>query len=265
MAMDDELNGESRIRDLSVLEGNKKNLSVRANDIHKELSESVIPTLTKERDRLWREKVALGAQDSTMKRDNPPPRKAKEALLRAVEIVGGEFFVSSKRRMERLEGLEQNSKKTLDYLEVRYKGARKISPMYFREKHRLEKEHKKIITQLNEATLQYNHRVNYLNLPENQNRITEIAEKLLVEDTRRDIKLREVERSFAKTEKALERAYDIKRSVKDLGDTRLRIREVTLRVDSGAVRIPVPKIAKELEQSNRQNIVQNRLRQKITR
>ena len=110
-----------------------KGATIPASSIVAELKEKVLPTLEVERERIWQERVSLGLQPKNPLYPNEGPKYSqlsneKRALERAVELVGGDYFVQAKRQVERLEELDLKAEKSLEYLDRTHKGISKFSP-----------------------------------------------------------------------------------------------------------------------------------------
>lgn len=211
-----------------------------------DLKENAIPKLELERERLWNERESLGLKKDLASYPvqtylYPQRLEPKEALQMAIDKVGGDSFVQAKRNVERLEKLDYKIETLMGDVDRMYKGISRLTPSYIKKKNSLEKEQLKIREAYNISVIQYNQRVKELNTPETQKKIEKLAEDLLRNDIKREIKRKTLEKSFVRTEAHLERVYEAKRKLMALGDLKVPIRNISVKVGEERIKIPMPK------------------------
>ena len=101
----DDQNREMTPRAFSLVKGGKElEKTLSASAVTKELKESVIPKLEAERAKLRTERLSLGLKESALpypygKNEYLPRSTAKEALQKAADLVGGDYYVQSKKEV----------------------------------------------------------------------------------------------------------------------------------------------------------------------
>ena len=245
--MDDGSSGESpsKIPNLSVVQGGTERNLVRADLLSQELSSKLIPALQTQKKSLERYQSALGlkkdSSDIYRKRMvYPPPLTAEKAIKLAVDKVGGQYFIEARRSVERLEGLEEKAQRAFDTFGQETKGLRALSPGHYKKRQFLFKDLQQKRKLLNEALTRYNHRVDVLNRPENEAKIRSLAESLIKDDAKLQVRRLHVDRKLERISRTLRQAYKRERQFSELGKEKVHIKRLAVNLGEKRLSMPVP-------------------------
>ncbi len=230
---------------LKLVEGKIDTELVSASEVATELQTKVIQPLHAEKQTLERAQISLG-----LKRDPndiyrkryvyPPPLNAEKAMSQAVDRVGGDYFVQDRRLVDRLENLEDKTIRSLEYLKRETKGFERIKPNQIKRRHYLTKELTTQRKSLNEALTRYNNRVAVLNRPENQEKIRNVAESLLKDDVKLQVKRIEVDRQLENVSRTLKQSYTLEKDFRELKAEKVLIRRDPLSIGEKTLSVPSP-------------------------
>lgn len=230
---------------LKLVEGKINTELVPASELATEMQSKVIQPLHAEKQALEQAQVSLGLRrDPTdiyrKKYVYPPPLTAEKAMSQSVDRVGGEYFVQDRRLVDRLEDIEDKTIRSLEYLKRETKGFQRIKPNQIKRRHYLTKELTKQRKSLNEALTRYNNRVAVLNRPENQAKIRSLAESLLKEDVKLQVKRIEVDRQLGHVSETLKRSYQLEKDFRELGPEKVLIRRDSITIGESNISLPSP-------------------------
>lgn len=230
---------------LKLVEGKVNTELVPASEIATELQTKVIQPLHAEKQTLEQTQVSLGLRrdptDIYRKRYvYPPPLNAEKAMSQAVDRVGGDYFVQDRKLVDRLEDIEEKTIRSLEYLKRETRGFSKFKPNQIKRRHYLTKELTKQRTSLNEALTRYNNRVAVLNRPENQTKISNLAESLLKEDVKLQVKRIEVDRQLGHVSQTLKRSYKLEKDFREIGPEKVLIKRDSISIGAKNLSIPSP-------------------------
>lgn len=230
---------------LKLVEGKIDTELVSASEVATELQTKVIQPLHAEKQTLERTQISLG-----LKRDPndiyrkryvyPPPLKAERAMSQAVDRVGGDYFVQDRHLVDRLEDLEDKTIRSLEYLKRETKGFERIKPNQIKRRHLLTKELATQRKSLNEALTRYNNRVAVLNRPENQEKIRNVAESLLKEDVKLQVKRIEVDRQLENVSRTLKQSYTLEKDFRELKTEKVLVRRDEITIGKKTLSVPSP-------------------------
>ncbi len=230
---------------LKLVEGKIDTELVPAGEIATELQTKVIAPLHVEKQTLEQTQVSLGLRrDPTdiyrRRYVYPKPLDAEKAMSQAVDRVGGDYFVQDRKLVDRLEDVEEKTIRSLEYLKQETRGFSRFKPNQIKRRHYLTKELTKQRKSLNEALTRYNNRVAVLNRPENQEKIRNVAESLLKEDVKLQVKRIELDRQLGHVSQTLERSYKLEKNFGELKQEKVLIRRDEITIGEKTLSLPSP-------------------------
>lgn len=218
-----------------------------ANVVRKGILKNIIPSLYSEKDNLIEKLNQQLKENDPLNQTKGKRYTHREAVLIAVEKVGGKTFKEIKDELLLIEKREKELDKKVSSLEKNKGWTFTFRPRALGELKELKSELETLNKSYNEKVMDYNWHIERLNSPEKQAEIKREAESILVSNTRDLILSASLKKAIKDVNKDISHLTNIEVQLKRLGNTPIEVKKEAFTVNNKSFDVPVPADNQEIK------------------
>lgn len=171
----------------------------------------------------------------------------REALIIAVDKVGGKTFKEVKDALNSIEKREKELDKKVSEIEKNKGWSFSFRPRSLSQLKELKGELESLNKRYNEKVTEYNFHIEKLNTPQMQSEIKREAENILVSNTKELIRTTTLEKALRSVNHDINHLTNIELQLKRLGVTPIEVKKEALKINNKPLNVPLPANNQELK------------------